>query len=73
VRRFGRAPVYAAACVGYTGMCLGCMFAPTIELLLLFRALQGATGKPFRGTAFTHAGLSRAKATCVTQASRPAG
>lgn len=41
--------IYAIACVGYIGSCMGCMFAPTIELLLLFRALQGAAGKPWNG------------------------
>lgn len=43
--RFGRMPVYAVACASYIGSCMGCMFAPNIQVLLVFRALQGSVGE----------------------------
>lgn len=48
-RRFGRMPIYVLSCVGNIGACLGCMFSPKIQLLLVFRALQGGTGEMKRG------------------------
>lgn len=43
--RFGRMPTYLVATVAYLGATLGCVFAPTAEVLVLFRALQGAGGE----------------------------
>jgi MFS family permease len=37
-------PTYLAACVTFIGASLGCGFSPTAEILVLFRALQGAGG-----------------------------
>jgi MFS family permease len=38
-------PTYIIATVAYLGATLGCVFAHTAEVLVLFRALQGAGGK----------------------------
>jgi MFS family permease len=38
-------PTYMIATVAYLGATLGCVFAHTAEVLVLFRALQGAGGK----------------------------
>jgi MFS family permease len=44
-RRFGRLPTYLIATVAFIGATLGCVFAPSSEVLVLFRALQGAGGE----------------------------
>lgn len=42
--RFGRMPTYLISTVAFIGATLGCVFAPTAPVLVLFRALQGAGG-----------------------------
>lgn len=44
-RRFGRMPTYLIATVAFIGATMGCVFAPSAEVLVLFRALQGAGGE----------------------------
>lgn len=43
--RFGRMPTYLISTAAFIGATLGCVFSPTAEVLVLFRALQGAAGK----------------------------
>lgn len=43
--RFGRMPTYLISTVAFIGATLGCVFAPTAPVLVLFRALQGAGGR----------------------------
>lgn len=43
--RFGRMPTYLIATVAFIGASLGCVFAPNAEVLVAFRALQGAGGE----------------------------
>lgn len=38
--RLGRKPVFAAGCVLFTVASLGCVFAPTVEVLVLFRMVE---------------------------------
>jgi MFS family permease len=38
-------PTYLIATVAFIGATLGCVFAPSAEVLVLFRALQGAGGE----------------------------
>lgn len=42
--RYGRRLVYLASFVAFAGSTVGCIFAPTVEVLVAFRALQGAGG-----------------------------
>ncbi len=42
--RFGRNRVIALAIVGFTLSSIGCGLSPTLEVLVVFRFLQGATG-----------------------------
>lgn len=43
--RFGRLPTYLVSTVAFIGATIGCVFARTAEVLVLFRALQGAGGE----------------------------
>jgi hypothetical protein len=47
--RFGRRITYAAGSVLFLGTSLGCIFAPTIGVLVAFRALQGLAGAALEG------------------------
>lgn len=49
--RYGRRVVYMASFVAFLGSTLGCIFAPTIAVLVAFRALQGAAGVAQHGMA----------------------
>lgn len=51
-------PTYLIATLAYLGATLGCVFAPTAEVLVLFRALQGAGGEA-RGCCVTFHTRSR--------------
>jgi MFS family permease len=42
--RFGRRITYGVSSVLFLGTSVGCIFAPTIGVLLAFRALQGFAG-----------------------------
>jgi Major Facilitator Superfamily len=42
--RFGRRMVYLTSLAAFTGTALACLWAPSIRILLAFRALQGAAG-----------------------------
>lgn len=42
--RYGRRWVYLSSVGLFFGASFGCALAPTIEVLIAFRALQGATG-----------------------------
>lgn len=41
-------PAYLGSTVAFIGASLGCVFAPSAEVLVLFRALQGAGGEVTR-------------------------
>jgi MFS family permease len=41
--------------VAFIGATIGCVFSPTAEILVLFRALQGAGGEAGRGRRFVAA------------------
>ena len=43
--KFGRRSMYLAGMVLFLGTTLGCLFAPTIEVLVAFRGLQGLAGE----------------------------
>ncbi|MBO0683578.1 MAG: DHA2 family efflux MFS transporter permease subunit [Candidatus Dormibacteraeota bacterium] len=45
-RRFGSRPVYAASLLGFTAASALCAFAPSINFLVVARALQGLAGAP---------------------------
>jgi DHA1 family bicyclomycin/chloramphenicol resistance-like MFS transporter len=46
--RFGRRITYVSSSVLFLGTSVGCIFAPTIGVLLALRALQGFAGGCFR-------------------------
>jgi DHA1 family bicyclomycin/chloramphenicol resistance-like MFS transporter len=43
--KFGRRSMYMAGMVVFLGTTLGCLFAPTIGVLVAMRGLQGLGGK----------------------------
>ncbi|HUL61804.1 MAG TPA: DHA2 family efflux MFS transporter permease subunit [Methanocella sp.] len=45
-KRFGASKVYLVSLAGFTLASLACAFAPSLQVLILFRALQGAFGAP---------------------------
>jgi EmrB/QacA subfamily drug resistance transporter len=45
-RRFGSRPVYAVSLVGFTAASVLCAFAPSVQLLVGARVLQGLAGAP---------------------------
>jgi EmrB/QacA subfamily drug resistance transporter len=45
-RRLGSRPVYAASLIGFTAASALCALAPTVQLLVAARALQGLAGAP---------------------------
>lgn len=43
--KFGRRTMYIVGMVLFLGTTLGCLFAPTIGVLVAFRGLQGLAGR----------------------------
>src|SRR5439155_17611036 len=46
VRRFGTLPVYLVSMIAFTAASAACAAAPTVEILLVARILQGLAGAP---------------------------